>query len=88
MTDYAEEKEILSTSTDLDDAIAVISKLLSECETVSGPFPGGGVYKLRVFYLFRKTRAAEIQSYPPVLGPSFSLDQKPWNMDDSDLDKN
>ncbi len=26
VTDYAEEKEILSTSTDLEDAIAVISK--------------------------------------------------------------
>ena len=27
VTDYAEEKEILSTSTDLDDAIAVIRRL-------------------------------------------------------------
>lgn len=29
VTDYAEEKEILSSSTDLEDAIATISKFLS-----------------------------------------------------------
>ncbi len=29
VTDYAEEKEILSTSTDLEDAIAVISETLT-----------------------------------------------------------
>ena len=28
MTDYAEEKEVLSTSTDLDDAIAVIRRFI------------------------------------------------------------